>query len=75
MDPVTATVAFVGFGASLITLVAAVGDTSKAFFELQRKFKDAPKSTVRLQQDLQNIQLLLVAIKNRSLEYEGIDVP
>ena len=75
MDPVTATVTFVGLSASLVTLVTAVGETSKAIFELQRKLKDAPKSTVRLQQDLQNLQLLLLAIKNQSLEYEGSDVP
>lgn len=46
-DPVTVTVAFIGFGASLITLLAAVADTSKAVLELQRKFRGAPRSTAR----------------------------
>lgn len=75
MDPVTATLTFVGFSASLITLLAAVGDTSKALFELQRKIKNAPKSAERLHQDLQILQQLLASIKDQSLEYEGVDVP
>lgn len=75
MDPVTATATFVGLSASLVTLVAAVADTSMALFELQRKLKDAPRSIVRLQQDLQNLQQLLFVMKSQSLEYEGIEIP
>lgn len=75
MDPVTATLTFVGLGASLITLAAAVGDISKALFELQQKLKNAPKNIMRLQRDLKNLQLLLVAIKNENLDCEGINVP
>ena len=75
MDPLTATLTFVGLSASLITLLAAVGDASKTLFELQRKIKDAPRSAERLQQDLQTIQVLLNVIKDQSLKYEGLDVP
>ena len=75
MDPLTATLSFVGLGASLITLLAAVGDASKALFELQRRIKDAPSSVERLRQDLRIIQVLLDVIKDQSLKYEGLDVP
>ena len=75
MDPLTATLTFVGLSASLVTLLAGVGDASKALFELQRKIKNAPRSAERLQQDLQTIQVLLDIIKDQSLGYEGHDVP
>ena len=75
MEPLTATVTLIGLGASLVTLLAAVGDASKALFELQRKIKDAPSSVERLHQDLRIIQVLLDVIKDQSLKYEGLDVP
>lgn len=75
MDPLTATLTFVGLSASLVTLLAAVGDASKTLFELRRKIKNAPRSAERLQQDLQRIQVLLDVIKDQSLKYEGLDVP
>ena len=75
MDPLTATLTFVSLSASLVTLLAAVGDASKTLFELQRKIKDAPRSAERLQQDLRTIKALLDVIKAQSLEYEGLDVP
>lgn len=75
MDPLTATVTFVGLSASLVTLLAAVGDASKALFELHRKIKNAPRSIERLHQDLQIIQKLLDVIKDQSLNHEGLDVP
>ena len=75
MDPFTATLTFVGLSASLVTLLTAVGDASKTLFELQRKIKNAPRSAQRLHRDLQIIQVLLEAIKDQSLHYEGLDVP
>ena len=75
MDPLTATLTFIGLSASLVTLLAAIGDTSKSLFELQRKIKNAPRSVERLRQDLQDILVLLTVIKDQSLKYEELDVP
>ena len=75
MDPLTATLTFVGLSASLVTLLAAVADASKTLVELQRRIKNAPRSAERLQQDFQTIQVLLDVIKDQSLKYEGLDVP
>jgi len=65
MDPASAAIAFVGFSASLTTLVGLVVNCSTTLYDLQRKLKEAPKDILHLQYELRNLQALLVEIQSR----------
>ena len=75
MDPASATVAFVGFSASLTALVGLVMKCSKSLYDLQRKLREAPKGILQLQQDLRNFQALLVETQSRVCVDGGNSVP
>ena len=75
MDPASATVVSIGLAASLTTLLGLVVDSSKTLYDLQRKLRHAPKSVLRLQQDLQDYGALLFKIQTRFREKGDIDVP
>ncbi|KAF2238497.1 hypothetical protein EV356DRAFT_262814 [Viridothelium virens] len=75
MDPLSAVLAFTGLGASLITLVDAISEVSTKLLELRRKFKDAPRSILQLNDDLQKLRALLVIIQARFSRDEAADYP
>ena len=59
MDPASAGVAFVGFSASLITLVGLAADSWKTLYNLQNKLKHAKGDIRRLCDKLQLLQRLM----------------
>ena len=65
MDPGSAGVAFVGFAASLVTLVAVVAKSSKVLYELRSNFKDAPEDVRHLLEQFRIFQKLLNELSAR----------
>ena len=59
MDPASATVAFVGFAASLATLAGLVIESAKTIKEFCSKFESAPDDLERILATLQQLELLL----------------
>ena len=68
MDPGTAGAVFVGFVASLASLVAVVAQSSKVLYELRRKFKDGPEDVRRLLDQFTVFQKLLNELASRLQE-------
>lgn len=75
MDPLSGVLAFTGLASSLITLAETVLRISKKLYELHRKFKNAPKKMLELNQDLQNLHTLIQAISTQFIGSEAIDYP
>lgn len=75
MDPASGTIASIGLTTSLKTLLGLVIESSETPYNLQGKFRQAPKSILRLQQDLRNFEALLSKIQTRFQEHGGIDLP
>lgn len=73
MEPASASVAFVGFAASLTTLAALVLDASTTLYNAQRRFKHAPDDIKRLSTQLEEFERLLhevhKQIQNHQNEY------
>lgn len=65
MDPASASVAFVGFAASLTTLLALVLDTSTTIYNAQRKFRHAPEDIKRLLTQLVQLEHLLHEVRQQ----------
>jgi hypothetical protein len=63
MDPASAGVAFVGFGASLVTLVAVVAQSSKTVHDICKMIKNTPDEIRELQEQLKGLHGLLVVLK------------
>ena len=63
------------FVASLITLVGAVGKTSKFLYDLHSKIQDAPNDITELLDRLQTFQGLLTEVKVQLQDYEGTIAP
>ena len=59
MDPASASVALVGFAASLTTLAGLALDASTTVYNVQRRFKHAPADIKRLSTELERFELLL----------------
>lgn len=68
MDPASAAVAFVGFTASLTTLVGLAVDSLKTLHRLHEKIKDGPEGILRLQRDFRHLQALLFEIQGQQRE-------
>ena len=75
MDPASAAVAFVGFAASLATLVAVVIDTSKTIYNLGSKLRHAPKDVERLLFEFEIFGGLLKEIRSRAEEHGDANTP
>ncbi|KAL9080451.1 MAG: hypothetical protein Q9157_000765 [Trypethelium eluteriae] len=75
MDPLSAVLAFTGLGASLITLVDAISEVSTKLLEVRRKFKDAPRSILELNDDLEKLRALSIAIQARFSRDEAAEDP
>lgn len=70
MDPVSASVAFVGFAASMTTLVALVVDSSKTLYNVRRKLKNAPEDIRRLSRQLREFECLLSEFQKRMRDHQ-----
>lgn len=69
MEPASATVAFVGFAASLVTLASIVANGSKSAASLYKSLKEAPDDVKRLLDNARNFEHLFVEIERKSREY------
>ena len=65
MDPMSASVAIIGFAASLTTLAAVVIDSSRTLYNVRRKFKKAPEDIKRLCRQLREFECLLLEVQER----------
>ena len=75
MDPASAVISFVGFAASLATLVAVVVDSAKTLHNLQQQLRAAPDNVKRLLERFQNLQNLLQTIQTLSQRHIDTEVP
>ena len=69
MDPLSTSVAFIGFAASLTTLAALVINSSKILYKVRSKLKDAPEDIRRLYRQLKEFECLLSEIQERIRDY------
>ncbi len=69
MDPMSASVAFVGFAASLATLAALVVDSSRTLYNIRRKLKNAPEDIRRLSRQLTEFECLLLEVQERMRDH------
>jgi Zn-dependent oligopeptidase len=75
MDPASATVAFVGFAASLATLVGLVIESAKTINDFCNKFERAPKDLQRFQSIVKQSNSLLTLLKDQTSQYADGDLP
>lgn len=59
MDPASASIAFVGLGASILTIAAAAAESLRALHNLWKKLKDAPASSRRLVDTVETVKHLI----------------
>jgi len=71
MDPASASVALVGFAASLATLAALVIDTSTTIYNAQRRFKSAPDDINGLLIQLREFKCLLDEVRRHVQDHQG----
>ena len=69
MDPMSASVAFIGFAASLATLAAVVIDGSKTLYNVRRKLKKAPEDIKRLCSQMREFECLLLEVQEQIRDY------
>lgn len=74
MDPASAAVAFVGFGASIGTLLGLVIDGSRTLYEMQARIKEAPEEFSRICDAVKSLECTLNEILCRSRELDELDV-
>ena len=75
MDPASATIAVVGFAASLATLAGLVIESTKTINGLCSKFKRAPDDIKRFLVTLQQFEALLKLLKDRTSHYTDTELP
>lgn len=75
MDPASATVAFVGFAASLATIAGLLIQSAQTINDLCLKFKRAPDDLKRFHAVLKQLELLLGLLKDRTSHYVEEDLP
>lgn len=75
MDPASATVAFVGFAASLATLVGLVIESTKTINNFCSKFERAPKELQRFQSTVKQSNCLLALLKEQTSQHADEDLP
>ena len=70
-----AAVTFVGFAASLVTLVAVVGDSAQTVHTLWSNFRDSPTNLRRLSHAITANEALLKDMQVVSDAYERVGIP
>ncbi|MCJ1384631.1 hypothetical protein MMC17_007749 [Xylographa soralifera] len=75
MDPASAVITFVGFAASLATLVAVVVDSAKTLNNLQQQLREAPDNVKRLVERFKVLQSLLQGVQALSQAHGETEVP
>ena len=70
-----AAVTFVGFAASLVTLVAVVGDSAQTVHTLWSNFRDSPTNLQRLSHAIAENEALLKDMQAVSNAYERVGIP
>ena len=70
-----AAVTFVGFAASLVTLIAVVGDSAQTVHTLWSKFRDSPTNLKRLSHAIAENEALLKDMQSVSDAYERVGIP
>lgn len=70
-----AAVTFVGFAASLVTLVAVVGDSAQTVHTLWSNFRDSPINLKRLSHAIAENEALLKDMQAVSDAYERVGIP
>ncbi|MCJ1397808.1 hypothetical protein MMC11_001004 [Xylographa trunciseda] len=75
MDPASAAITFVGFAASLATLVAVVVDSAKTLNNLQQQLRAAPENVRRLVKRFGILQNLLQVVQALSQAHGETEVP
>jgi hypothetical protein len=68
MDPASATVAFVGFTASITTLAAALFTSCKTLRNLCHDLQDAPQDLRRLFRNVQTLERMVLQVKHTGAE-------
>ena len=72
MEP---TITFVGFAASLVTLIAVVGDSAQTVHTLWCNFRDSPTNLKRLINTIADNEALLKDMQAVSNKYERVGIP
>ena len=70
-----AAVTFVGFAASLVTLIAVVGDSAQTVHTLWSNFRDSPTNVKRLSHAIAENEALLKDMQAVSEAYERVGIP
>ena len=70
-----AAVTFIGFAASLVTLVAVVGDSAQTVHTLWSNFRDSPINLKRLSNAVAENEALLKDMQAVSGAYERVGIP
>ena len=70
-----AAVTFVGFAASLVTLIAVVGDSAQTIHSLWTNFRDSPTNLKRLSHAIAENEALLKNMHAVSDAYERVGIP
>ena len=68
-------VTFVGFAASLVTLIAVVGDSAQTVHTLWSNFRDSPTNLQRLSHAIAENEALLKDMQAMSNVYERVGIP
>ena len=66
---------FVGFAASLVTLIAVVGDSAQTVHTLWSNFRDSPTNLKRLSHVIKENEALLRDMQAVSDAYERVGIP
>lgn len=70
MDPASATVAFVGFAASIATLAAVVADSCKTIHNVWHSLKDAPQDVCRLLRKMRRLEKVILEIERVVVRFD-----
>ncbi|OAG39453.1 Pyrroline-5-carboxylate [Fonsecaea monophora] len=75
MDPASASVAFIGFAASLTTLAGLVVDSVQTLSELRRRLIHAPEELERLLSVLRQHKSILLELRDRIRVFTPEELP
>lgn len=70
MDPMSVSVALVGFAASLTTLAAPVVDSSRTLYDIRRRLKDAPEDITRFLRLVMEFECLLSVVQEQIRDHQ-----
>lgn len=75
MEPASATIAFVGFAASITTLLATAIESSRTIHDVYTSFKNAPREIQRLDQKSKRLHKLILEVQHISQEFQDGQPP